>query len=337
MSDVKRADEIKRSITAFSEGQYAKKDLLLEMLKLQDEIVALTFGKTVDDKNRPYRIYDVAKYYEKQNATHHNVADAQLKRFKADCRNLDNLIKAEISGNKGERIVLNSLNAVHCYNRLLNNIELRDGDDATEIDAIMITSKAIFIIEIKNCKKDVSITEDGRFYKNGDYYTFDCNIRDKMQKREDMITKALNDAGIRNVNIVKIVTFTNEKITVKNRCKDIEVCFAGDLHRAIYGCRWFNMYSSERIDEIADVIESSKYETNFKYSDIDAEKVKNDYADLVVKLENAKESEQTEQDVGYSENEKKVRWNKFGIAASVAASLAIITVIPGLIALRPKS
>ena len=57
-----------------------------------------------------------------------------------------NLIRAEISGKRGEAIAFNSLRNLSCPHYILRNIELEDGTGRTEIDFLVITPKAIFII-----------------------------------------------------------------------------------------------------------------------------------------------------------------------------------------------
>ena len=46
---------------------------------------------------------DVRYHLERLNEERGHVADAELARFKVGCRTVSNLIKAEVSGNRGER------------------------------------------------------------------------------------------------------------------------------------------------------------------------------------------------------------------------------------------
>ena len=83
-----------------------------------------------------------------------------------------------------------------CYKSVLRNIEFEFDGKRTEIDAVVFTHKAIFIIEIKNSKKNIFIDEDGGFYRTGYSMHYDCNIADKMSEREAMLRKALDKVGL---------------------------------------------------------------------------------------------------------------------------------------------
>ena len=76
-------------------------------------------------------------------------------------------ISAEFSGNAGEQKVFRALDNLGCQNSVLHNVELEFDGRRTEIDAIVFTNHAIFIIEIKNSKKNIFIDENGEFYRIG--------------------------------------------------------------------------------------------------------------------------------------------------------------------------
>ena len=78
-----RTTEIVSQIDAFSKGKYTKKELLPEMLRLQQEIVRLTFNESHAD-TAGLRIWDVVVHLEQLNNEHGNVADDELNKFKND-------------------------------------------------------------------------------------------------------------------------------------------------------------------------------------------------------------------------------------------------------------
>lgn len=104
-----RANEILSQITAFSEESYTKAEYLPELMKLQEEIVNLTFNGEHAEEAK-LRLWDVGKHLEMLNAECGGKVDKELSDFIQTSKKIGNEISAEISGNKGERIVFSALN-----------------------------------------------------------------------------------------------------------------------------------------------------------------------------------------------------------------------------------
>ena len=149
-----RVNELVASMKSFGKEKYQKSELLTEMFALQQEIVGLTFNgdhaSTADLK-----IWDVERHLEQLNRDCGNAADEELQKFKDGSKVLCNLIKAEISGNRGETKAFRTLQFIRSKNTILKNVELSDGDIRTELDAVVITPGTITIIEVKNTAKNI--------------------------------------------------------------------------------------------------------------------------------------------------------------------------------------
>ncbi len=271
---------------SFSEETYHKSERLGEMLKLQNEIVNLTFNdEHVDSAN--LRIYDVENHLEKLNESCGNIADIELQRFKEGSKNLCNMIKAELSGCKGETMAFRKLESLQSKNIVLKNIELNDGDHRTELDAIVITRSAVTIVEVKNTSRDIFISEDGDYYRTGDYSSLDCNIKEKLSHKEEILRKTLGDCGVENIAIRSILVFTNNRIQVHNKAqKSIKNCFLPQLTHIIDGYVTTRGMTDEEMDRIASSIieaeNTERYPAGF-----DVFQYKKDYAVLMSILENA--------------------------------------------------
>ena len=61
MLNEKRINEIISQITAFSKGSYTKSEFLPELLKLQKELIELTFN-TEHAENGDLRLWDVERH-----------------------------------------------------------------------------------------------------------------------------------------------------------------------------------------------------------------------------------------------------------------------------------
>ena len=289
MKNEERINEICSGITAFSEKSYSKSLYLPELLKVQDQVINLTFNAE-HAENGDLRLWDVAKHFEQLNEERGNVADIELGRFSELNGKLINDIKAEISGNIGEQKVVNELEKIHCKNRVLTNVVLEYDNERTEIDAIVITNYAIFIIEVKSSKKNILISEDGRFQRVGKHIHYDCNIAEKMDRRERLLRKALQDAKIEYLNFFKIVAFTNPYIDVENNYKYIKVLPHEYLAAYIDKFTSNIYYSSRDITQMIETIDENRCAEPYQMS-IDKDEYKIAFATLMTKLEIAETSE----------------------------------------------
>lgn len=285
-----KLNEVLVKVTAFQQGRYCKADILSELLKLQQEILALVFDKE-HILNARLTIWDAYNQLERENSEKGGIATRELEEFKQGCRTLNNLIRAEISGNRGESLVANRLSALKGRNKVLQNVILTHGDAWTECDMVVLTEKAPFIIEVKNTKKNVFFDEEGGYYRNSEYMCYDCNLRQKMDFREYLLKEVIFEKLVqkrRPVNIVKLVVFTNRHIEVRNKCKELKTCFLGELPYLIDEYVGDNLYSEEDIMELAEIIGNAA-ETREIELEMDMQKFKLDFANVLVRLENGEE------------------------------------------------
>ena len=300
MTNDKRVNEIISQITAFSKATCTKSEFLPELLKLQKELIDLTFNAE-HAENGDLRLWDVERHLRKMNDERGHVADDELARFIQGCKVVSNNISAEFSGNVGEQKVFRALENLSCQNGVLHNVELEFDGRRTEIDAIVFTNHAIFIIEIKNCKKDIFIDEDGEFYRTGHSMHHDCNIAEKMDEREALLRKALDRVGLNYLKIFRIVTFTNPRIDVENKYHYIKVCGSNYLPSFIEKFTSSQWYTYEDICTMMAAVNEVKCTDEYQMN-IDMNGYKNDFATLMAKLEAAEESDNESETVDQPNN-----------------------------------
>ncbi|MDO4486373.1 MAG: nuclease-related domain-containing protein [Bacillota bacterium] len=253
----KREHEIINSFKAFQKDEYNKDEVLSELIKLEEEAVKLIYnGEHSDFCN--LKLHDVYKHMEQMSIERYGTVIEEVSAFRRDCFSLHNMIKAEISGRKGEMKSFRSLNNLKCRNILLKNVELSKGRKRTEIDAVVVTSKAIFIIEVKNTGKDIFISEEGIYYRVSEYMRKDCNIKEKLETKENLLSSVFENAGITDVNVEKIVVFTNDNIEVQNKCSSINVAFLDFLPILIEDYAGDNLYSEESMTAFAQAIDTGR-------------------------------------------------------------------------------
>lgn len=285
----KRIEEIKNGMSSFAKELYNKGEMLPELLSLQSEMVNLTFnGNHAENAN--LRIWDVEAHLDSLNEECGHIADAEIERFKAGCKIVCNTIKAEMSGQAGEYKACRSLETLRCNNVILRNVEFKLDNHRTELDMVVITEKAVFIIEVKNPAKDIYIDERGNYCRvTHDTLVFDKNIGEKMNDKEYLLREALKSTDIENINIVSLVVFTNSSMQVENRFPYITTCYLSDLPHRIGGYVGDRIYSDETVDKMVATIEENKCHEEYPMP-INMQEFKHEFATVMAILENAKEA-----------------------------------------------
>lgn len=288
----KRSEEIYSSIKSFSKEKYSKSEVLPELLSLQTEIINLTFNDN-HAENGNLRLWDVEHHLQKLNDDCGHIVDDKLLDFMADCKAICGTIAGEVSGQQGEFKANRSLETLRCRHEILRNIEMVSGDHRTELDFVVVTEKAVFIVEVKNTAKDICIDERGNYCRvgTGCKLSFDKNIGEKMNEKEYLLRYALSKTGVENINIVSLVVFTNSFVTCDNRYPYIDICYLSDLPHRIGGYTGERIYSEETIAKIVDAVNISKCQETYPLP-IDIDKFKRTFAELMVILENANDCQQ---------------------------------------------
>lgn len=276
-----RTEEIKNRMTAFTNTEFTRDELLEEMKKLQSEMAIITFG---EEEAEGKRFYDIKDHFIAVNEEKNHIADDLVKRVNKETKEVADLIKADISGRIGERKVFDRLEFLLSNHGLRKNIEITNGEHRTEIDALVITEKAAFIIEVKNSKRDIFIDENGQYFKTGEYLRWDSNIGAKLDMREKFIREAAKKAGFDSIKVERIVVFTNNRIRVQNRCRAIRTCFLNQLTTLIDTYRGNKIFTNDDIAKVLNLVDEMEIKESYKVP-FDVETLKNDFAELIATLE----------------------------------------------------
>lgn len=248
-----RKNEIISNMKSFSKMEYKKSEVLPELLKLQEEVINLAFN----DKhaaNSGLKLWNLENHLEKMSNDLEGENAQELEAFKKASFDVCNLIKAEVSGIKGEQKAFKKLESVKTNKVVLKNVELEDDENKTELDAIVLTSKGAFIIEVKNTKKDIFISEDGIYYRMGKYMSKDCEIARKMSLKEKLLKNCIGTSVNCDLPIEKIVVFTNDEIEVTNRCNSLKTTFLNYLPILIEEYPGDNILAPEELSIMEDKI-----------------------------------------------------------------------------------
>lgn len=288
-----RVKEIINNLKAFDKESYRRDELLPELMKLQTEMVEMTFNEEHAFLSN-LKIWDVKNHLVHLNNECGNVADEEIQKFSDEVYDYSNMIRGIISGNRGEAKVFDILNTYKINgNVFLKNIELSNEGEKTEIDALIVTPQALVIVEVKNTGRDIFIDENGDYYRMGKYLRWDSNIKDKFETKEALLKKALGKE-YEDCKVNKVVVFTNDKVEIQNNYSEIETCFLTQLTYII------DRFDSGRCFEISDMEDISQkiifaeelesYPVRF-----DIEQFKYDFAVIMAMLEDARGENEVEE------------------------------------------
>lgn len=282
-ANINRCHEIMAHITAFNKEAYHKADLLPELLELQKQLVYLVFNVTHAEFSS-LRIWDVERHLEQMNESCNHPADALLMKVEDKCKLICNMIKSEFSGNAGERKAFWSMDTIRNKKEVLKNVELQSGNHRTELDGIVFTESAVFIIEVKNPGKDIYIDERGNYCRVGTTMHFDKNIGERMNEKAYLLKKTLTNSGITDPVIESIVVFTNNTIRVDNNYPYINTCFLSDMPHIIEQYSNGSHYSDADIRRMVDTVKAAQCHEAYPIP-IDMGSFKRDFASLLAILE----------------------------------------------------
>lgn len=299
----KRIEEIENSMNSFTTDLYNKAEVLPELLKLQTELVDLTFNGE-HAENASLKLWNVVAHLEKLNEECNHPADQEIKKFREDCSIVSNSIMAELSGQKGENKAFKSLETLPCKKRILRNVEFTHGEHRTELDMVVLTEKAVFIIEVKNTGKDIHIDEQGNYCrKTHGILASDSNIGEKMNEKEYLLRNAFEEAGIKDVKIVSLVVFTNSHMQVENYYPYITTCYLSTLPHKI--CRYIGeeIYSEEIFVELETAIEEGRCYEKYPMP-INMQDFKHNFATIMALLESANTARSEIDDEAFAEQDE---------------------------------
>lgn len=326
-----RINELTSQITAFNKEKYGKNELLQEYLNFEKQVGVLTFNEE-HAENAKLRISDVVSYLHKKldNQECSNEVSELLERIDHNSKELANLIGREKAGTTGEILARRSLEALTEEHIKLYNIELKKEENKGEIDVVVATKKAIFLIEVKNSSHDMIIDSRGNYYRAKGYMDLDYNIGEKVNNKEVLLRYTLEKFQTvrkKGLNIVKLVVFANSKINVDNRYKYVEKCYLSQLPHIIDDYAGEDIYTLEELGYIERCIKNA--ETKELYAPVlDFDQFKLDIATALSMIEENSNTEiRPKKDVTipyfltkeWAKKEKE-KWHRVEFAAGLAGA-----------------
>lgn len=272
---------------SFQAEKYTKEERFGEMLKLQRETVEVVFPDKDEALKGKARLWDALEHLRRENQMTGFRADEEIAAFEHDCREMGRRIAAEFSGNRGEEKAYRRLRYKECPGIILRNLQLSEGDYRTEIDLVVITGSAAFVIEVKNTRLDIYIDEVGDQYRLGEVEHFDTQLGTKMDFRKRLVKQLAAEAGFPELEVLGIVCYTDSRIKVYNHCESIQTCTLGKLPYLIIDHEDSHAINDEGMVSIADALQEASRQERYPM-DYDIEGFKYNFARAVCAVEMAK-------------------------------------------------
>ena len=293
-------------------GTYTNQEIVDHLKELQNAIAQEVCGSGEDSLMRADAI--VSTIEERVSAL--GLRDsACFDAFKRDMQDLGREIALTISGLNGEAKGFRALKPLEFDNdtHVLRNVCLKSDDGETEIDAVIVASYGIFIVEMKGCRKPIVITEDG-FFQKADNPDYQYPLGERMCCKEALLRKAAG-AGP-DIPVYQVLFLVNDS-DLTDRFGKI---MTANRNTIVYKVRSYakgsDQLSSDRVNQLVDEIESSRIEARYPCS-LDCERLVDNLANLMDQIELAEQAK-----VERSSKTELARQTKVNSLLAVAAGLA---------------
>ena len=198
-----------------------------------------------------------------------------------------------MAGKKGEKRIEKALGYVERPDMtFFKNKYITDGEEETEIDTILVTNNGIIILEIKNAKQDITISQDGRLLYDNEISYHNVCIGEKMEKKrrllKNQIEKEMRNRGIdsigKPVRIESRIVFSTPyrtRINVTDLYRKERFWFKSQLAYKINEYYSGTCYESEDLQVFNDIIGSLESNKKRFQQKLDFAKVNSDFAQLI--------------------------------------------------------
>ena len=262
-----------------------------------------------------------------------------------------------MAGKKGEKRIEKALEYVDRPDMtFFKNKYITDGEEETEIDTILVTNNGIIILEVKNAKQDITISQDGRLLYDNEISFHNVCIGEKMEKKRRLlkyqIEKEMENRGIdsigKPIRIESRIVFSTPyqtRINVTDLYKKERFWFKSILTHKVNEYYSGTCYESEDLQMLNDIIGSIESNKKRFQQKLDFAKVNSDFANLMEML-TAPETDKPEKNVPVveaktsdnaddltTETKRNAKHQIFGKIAIPVASAAMLlaSIVSGIV------
>lgn len=266
------------------------KELTEQLLKFQNLMATLV----LEGENLETARLDAVIYKMESIARANGISqDIDVRRCMQDLRAIEKEISISVAGRNGESRVARTLSYVtRPKTSFYQNVYVANDEKETEIDTIVLTNQGIIVLEVKNSKTDITITEDGRLLYSNESCFHEKSICEKMKDKRQLLTEKLKSKiETRGVDIpVRIdsyVVFSAPKgihVNITDNCRREKYCSRGKLPYMINDYVGATYYSEEQLEILKGIL--SEMESSVKKFEIgmNFDQIRREVAMVLVKL-----------------------------------------------------
>lgn len=250
-----------------------------DLMKFQEMVCKLVTGDAYHERMR----IDEAQFIMEGKAREkHLRSHPAVQSGVTTMKKLDKEIRITMSGANGERMVSQMLSFLERPNtRVFRNIYVTDGQNETELDAVLLTDAGIIILEVKRVKTDLTLTTDGRMVFAGDECYDKMPLGEKMALKRKLLKKHLEkvlaEKGLEMpVEVDSLIVFSAPKdqyIRVNDRYRREKYCFSTTLNKRIQSYTGWANYNADQLDCLSKLLAAlesdvKRFDTSLNYDEV---------------------------------------------------------------------
>lgn len=284
-------------LNIFTSNDFTYYEYVDQLTKFQDYITKRALGARYHKSLR----LDDAIHELKMRAIQSNIQDSHeyFEGLNA-LKEIQKELAISASGKKGEDKVDQLLTKYVSRPDYANyrGIYLDDGIENTEIDNVILTKDGFVLLEVKNIKTNIKISEEGRMFYGRDCSYEEATLAEKMERKRNLfkkeLKKAVKEKGFCIDIIVDSYVVFNEPYKANYRiiddyheepwCKSNGIAYKINNHESSVQ---YTNHEFEILNECLQEMETCK---KTFITDLDLEAIKYDVAILLEKIEQAEET-----------------------------------------------
>lgn len=307
---IKIKDSIKES-KIFVANEFTYEEYVSNLVKLQEIICKFAFK---ENYHEAFRMEDAVSEFRKKAIIYNLDKTDEFYQGNKALKLIAKELAISFSGKKAENHVDNILQKYITRNDFTSyrGIYLDNGIENTEIDNLILTKNGFLLLEVKNIKSDVQISEEGRLYVDGDCSYEQIPLAEKMERKrrlfKEEIKKALKEKGVHiDIELQSRIVFNepmNSKFYINNFSEE-KWCKSSQISYIVNNLYSKFPYSEEQLRVLKECCEEFEvHQKNFSIN-YDIEETLNNICILIDLIE-MKESEKLSNKKHKKEEPKKV-------------------------------
>ena len=336
----------------FMKRDYTYEEYVAELIEFEAMIASMVYGS---EKPEKVRMTEIILYLEKLAQEKGLEKNLAVRNGIRQLKKVEKELAISISGKIGENRVAKALEFVEREHfASFRNVSLSDGAEVTEIDNIVLTDNGILVLEVKNAKEDVTISEDGRLLYNNSTSYEARPMAEKLEVKRRLLRQrlesALRERGVElPVHIDSFLVFAtprNLHINVTNLYRKEKYCFQSRL-KYVVGEYFSNVtYSKEEFKLLEGILgELDRCKKPFQVT-LDFDEIRDGFAQAMEVLGGYQDNAKELQIIASKEKRKSVNATKAVVkacciakymAGPIAAAVIPVVTIPIAMAFMHKA